>query len=475
MKSFIPFFIVVAAILVVSPLGAAEVVVEARSDFTFSPSVAVIEAGDTVTWVNTGGFHNVAANDGSFRCANGCDGEGGNGDPSNDEWSFSRTFENPGEIGYFCEPHLDLGMIGFIVVLPQGQASTVRFTSTRFVADEGSVSARVTVERTGGDGGASVRWAARAGSAMAGADFVPAEGVLRWAAGETSTRSFAVELMDDSLAEDDETIELELFGPDGAATLGEPATAILVIADDDGPERRGRLAFEFEHFDVTEGTGPARVSVVRRGEGQGPVAVRVVARAGSAAAGADFTPSSTFLSWGDGELGRRDAEIEIANDGEAEPLETVELSLERPEGGVGLEAPSRSTLAILDDDGIDLGPCLPGPTTLCLGEGDRFKVEIAWRDFSDAEGLARVADVRRRDSGAFYFFTPDNLEILIKVLDACDLEGFGRFWVTLAGTTNLEFTATVVDTEAGEVRRYYNPLGQATRTRLDTRAFATCP
>src|SRR5690348_6115263 len=49
----------------------------------FVPRAVTVDVGDTVTFVNAGGTHNVDADDGTtFRCANGCDGAGGNGDPS---------------------------------------------------------------------------------------------------------------------------------------------------------------------------------------------------------------------------------------------------------------------------------------------------------------------------------------------------------------------------------------------------------
>jgi plastocyanin len=37
------------------------------SDFVFTPANLTVRAGTTVMWTNTGGFHNVTADDGSFR------------------------------------------------------------------------------------------------------------------------------------------------------------------------------------------------------------------------------------------------------------------------------------------------------------------------------------------------------------------------------------------------------------------------
>ncbi|MCP4658010.1 MAG: hypothetical protein GY856_21585 [bacterium] len=77
------------------------------------------------------------------------------------------------------------------------------------------------------------------------------------------------------------------------------------------------------------------------------------------------------------------------------------------------------------------------------------------------------------DSGLFWFFDPDNWEMLVKVLDACGLNG--RYWVFAAATTNVEYTLRVVDTETDSVVEYHNPLGTASPAITDTSAFATCP
>ncbi|HSN01346.1 MAG TPA: plastocyanin/azurin family copper-binding protein, partial [Rudaea sp.] len=83
----------------------------------FSPTPLTITAGDSVTFQNLGGAaHNVHAADNSFRCANGCDGQGGNGDPSSASWSFTLTFNTPGTINYYCDNHVSMGMKGSIVV-----------------------------------------------------------------------------------------------------------------------------------------------------------------------------------------------------------------------------------------------------------------------------------------------------------------------------------------------------------------------
>ena len=86
----------------------------------FKPATLAIKPGDTVTFINKGGLHNVVADDGSFRCARGCDGDGhgGNGAASHTNWIASITFSKAGTIGYFCETHgaPGQGMFGTITV-----------------------------------------------------------------------------------------------------------------------------------------------------------------------------------------------------------------------------------------------------------------------------------------------------------------------------------------------------------------------
>lgn len=102
--------------LFLSSPSAAKTHVVTVQDNSFSPVTVVIEAGDTVRWVNVGpGAHNVYAQ-GKFRCANGCEADGGDGDASNLSWVAEVTFRTPETIPYECEPHAIFGMFGTVVV-----------------------------------------------------------------------------------------------------------------------------------------------------------------------------------------------------------------------------------------------------------------------------------------------------------------------------------------------------------------------
>lgn len=117
------------------------------------------------------------------------------------------------------------------------------------------------------------------------------------------------------------------------------------------------------------------------------------------------------------------------------------------------------------------GPCVPTATAMCL-QGGRFRVEISWSGFAGDGGQARVVAGGTTDSGLFYFYGPNNWELLVKVLDGCAEND--RFWVFSAAATNLAYTLTVTDTRNGATRTYANPLGKAGAAITDTQAFDTC-
>ena len=121
--------------------------------------------------------------------------------------------------------------------------------------------------------------------------------------------------------------------------------------------------------------------------------------------------------------------------------------------------------------GTDPDACVADAHTLCLQRG-RFRVRMRWTDFQGVTREARAAP-QTAESGFFFFLAPSNLEVLIKVLDGCALNG--RFWVFFAAATNTGFELRVEDTQSESSKTYTNPLGAFPLAVGDTDAFATCP
>jgi ELWxxDGT repeat protein len=111
--------------------------------------------------------------------------------------------------------------------------------------------------------------------------------------------------------------------------------------------------------------------------------------------------------------------------------------------------------------GAASGPCVAGPTRLCLQEG-RFAVEL------QGPAPAGAVPIEGTDSGYFWLFAPDLPEVVIKVIDGQAVNG--HFWVFLAGLTHVEHTVTVTDTLTG-TRRTYRSLAGRFISLGDTGAF----
>jgi hypothetical protein len=111
--------------------------------------------------------------------------------------------------------------------------------------------------------------------------------------------------------------------------------------------------------------------------------------------------------------------------------------------------------------------------TLCLDQG-RFRVQASWLRPDGGSRPGRAVPFGD-DSGSFWFFDPNVIELDVKVLNAC-VPGLGnRFWVFAAGLTNVDVTLMVTDTLKGVTKSYHNPQGTIFQPITDTNAFATCP
>ena len=116
--------------------------------------------------------------------------------------------------------------------------------------------------------------------------------------------------------------------------------------------------------------------------------------------------------------------------------------------------------------------CFENDTTLCLLD-DRYEVTVNWST-ADDRGPARTAPYRTTDSGLFYFFDPNNWEMLVKVLDGCTFNK--HHWVFASSATDLGFHLTVRDTSVfeGMVKRYTKMPGEPALAITDTGAFPGC-
>jgi CSLREA domain-containing protein len=146
-------------------------------------------------------------------------------------------------------------------------------------------------------------------------------------------------------------------------------------------------------------------------------------------------------------------------------------ALNHGSGCEGVDQRGAERSATCDIGSVELTQlCLNGGSTLCLHEG-RFKVEATW---TTKTGTGSASAVSLTDqSGYFWFFNPENVELTVKVIDACTVNN--RYWIFLSGLTNVGVKLTVTDLQTGTVRTYTNPINKTIATVLDTDAMAVCP
>lgn len=111
--------------------------------------------------------------------------------------------------------------------------------------------------------------------------------------------------------------------------------------------------------------------------------------------------------------------------------------------------------------------CTSGPSTLCLNDG-RFRVQVNWSVPSQGTSDVGTAIAMTGDTGAFWFFSSNNVEVVVKVVDGRAFNG--KFWVFSGALSDVEYTITVTDTITGNVKIYFNPQGQLASV-ADTAAF----
>jgi plastocyanin len=430
--------------------------VQATAQLTFEPSMITITAGDSVTWTNTSGLtHNVYANDHSFRCANGCDDMGGDGTPSG-SWTFTRVFNNVGTIGYECQIHgPTYGMVGTIVVKAAGSPppGNLQLSSGAYSVPENAGSITISVLRVDGSAGAvSVHYATSDGTGMAGKNYTATSGTLNWGDGDTAAKTLSAKVLDDGVVDGSHTFQLALTSPQGGAGLGTPTAAVITVTNTDTggggtpPAAPSNLAV------AATGTTSIDLSWTRNSNNE--TGFRVQSKVLDGSPFQDVLPLAPAGSTGMTVTGLLPA--------------TAYGFHVRAENASGNSAYTSEVDAATD---ASPGTCTADANTLCLG--GRFKVTVAWVT-SAAKGLGTTVPLASNpDSGLFYFFAPNSIEMLIKVLNGCSLTS--SYWIFFAATTNVQFTVTVADMTTGKSKFYLNPLNQAALPVQDTIGLATCP
>jgi hypothetical protein len=264
-----------------------------------------------------------------------------------------------------------------LTIIDDEGPGTLDFSSTAYTVLEGAALATVTVNRIGAPNlKLSVDYATQTAlnnPATPTTDYTPIgpARTLTFDPGELS-KTFQVAIADDTTAEGPEDVGLVLSNPKnltaGAAPqIGPNGPAQLTINDDDV----STFGFSAPAYFVQEDdpTGHATVTVNRAGATYLPASVNYSTSDGTATvAGSDYTAGAGTLNFAAGET-TKTFNVDVSNDGAAEPNETVNLTLTS-----GATTVDTSLLSIVDNDSPKTSVQLSSPTY----------------DVSEADGTATI-------------------------------------------------------------------------------------
>jgi hypothetical protein len=103
---------------------------------------------------------------------------------------------------------------------------------------------------------------------------------------------------------------------------------------------------------------------------------------------------------------------------------------------------------------------------LQLGQGGGFQTSVRWSNPRDGSSGTGHPQPLARDSGAFWFFSPDNLEVTVKILDGRAING--HWWVFIASMTDLQLEVDI--SRAGGPAKTYVQTAGANRNFIDINA-----
>jgi hypothetical protein len=115
--------------------------------------------------------------------------------------------------------------------------------------------------------------------------------------------------------------------------------------------------------------------------------------------------------------------------------------------------------------------CATDSHTLCLNSG-RFSVSASFSESPGVPPAPATAVSLTNDTGYFWFFDPANIEMVVKVLTGCSVNG--QYWVFAGGLTNVGVEWRVTDTLTEVTKTYSNAAGTPFQPVQDSSAFP-CP
>ena len=235
------------------------------------------------------------------------------------------------------------------------EAGSLEFSSPSYAVAQSAGTLMVTVNRTGGSGGAvRVAYATADGTAASGTDFTAASGVLQWADGDAASKTFTVQISNAAPFSGSKYFSVELSDPSSGASVGTPGSANVTITGDASPPV-GSLDFAAASYTVAQNAGSLTVSVNRTGGSSGAVSVAYSTSSGTAVSGTDFTATTGTLQWASGDATPKNFKIAVSNATPFSGNKAFTVALSTPGGGAKISNPGSASVTISGDAAAPVG------------------------------------------------------------------------------------------------------------------------
>ena len=281
------------------------------------------------------------------------------------------------------------------------------------------------------------------GTAEAESDYTATNGTLTFLANETS-KTIAVEVLDDSDVEGDETFLVRLSSPRNATLRDGEGEA--TIEGDDGTELP---TLAIDDVAVNEDAGSAVFSVTLSEQSAETVTVGYGTLDGTAEAESDYTATNGTLTFLANETSKTIA-VEVLDDSDVEGDETFLVRLSSPRNATVRDG--EGTATIEGDDGTELPTLAIDDVAVNEDAGSAvFSVTLSEQSaetvtvgYGTLDGTAEAESDYTATNGTLTFLANETSKtIAVEVLDDSDVEGDETFLVRLSSPRN----ATVRDGE----------------------------
>ena len=115
--------------------------------------------------------------------------------------------------------------------------------------------------------------------------------------------------------------------------------------------------------------------------------------------------------------------------------------------------------------------CVVDETTGCA-LGDRFSVQVSWKD-GDHERPLTLVDSGKQPDDELRFKDPDGRNVRVSITNGCDENGY--YWIHYSNSARVPLLFVATDITAEQTRGFLDPQADGSQHRITFRdAFNTC-